>query len=104
MKEKIWNFIKSESRALLLFVIAYVLLALSSPLLLDSMAIVTGFVALLAGILHVVRKLLFPYVDFKELVDIAKQDKLPASVVTLSFAIMVYGIIQAIVAILPHLN
>ena len=59
MKEKIWNFIKSESRALLLFVIAYVLLALSSPLLLDSMAIVTGFVALLAGILHVDTNALF---------------------------------------------
>ena len=88
MQNKEWNILKRElarTLPLLILTIAFALFNQSVFPVISMMICSFVFVALVA---HIVRRTLFPYVDLQKSINKANEESLSASVVVLSFCIL----------------
>jgi len=98
MKESIKAIFK-EIKRLWVFILVSVLL-----LLLDDSShviiFVLGTVTFVVLAVHLIRKLLFPYVDIKVLVDEATKNPLAAAIIVASMLYLISSVITSVAAIL----
>lgn len=59
-----------------------------------------GIIALAVLLAHVIRKLLFPYIDMKKLIDGIEDDTMASAVVLVGLIYLLTTIIQSLVALL----